>query len=447
MPIILVVTGIVPYFNQAPNSYLSLHTINDHYFQFTFEISFKPENGHGLILFNNNMDKRQDFIALALIHGVPQFSFNLGSTTTTVKADYPVSNREWHTIRVKRDRKDVTMQVDGRSTYTASSTDRLVGINLNDNLYLGGVPDYNELPQEVGVYNGFVGCISRFKVGHAFVDLMRDATVKNGLTSCETCSENKCENQAACQESLTKEGYSCICPLGYSGPTCRETRSESCTPDICGRGRCIEIDDTFECQCPIGHAGKHCEREVIVNEPAFKNDAFIAYKPPGAQRRLHISLKMKPKDQSDGILLYSGEEDNGVGNFISLAIRNKHLEFSFDYGNGPTVITHPKEIEPGQWTIVTAVKSLNFGRLIVHGSAPISGKSPGSSRALLLNTPLYIGGYDRHRITINSNVKVVDSFSGCISDVRKIPRFQLLNSFIIIYLVTGKNPQHHKQFP
>lgn len=159
VPTILVVTGIVPFFNQAPNSYLSLHTIADHYLQFTFEISFKPENGHGLILYNsNNADnKHSDFISLALIHGVPQFSFNLGMSTTTVRADDPVSNREWHTIRIKRDRRNVTLHVDGQGPYTASSKDRLIGIDLVDPLYLGGVPDYNALSRDIGVYNGFVG--------------------------------------------------------------------------------------------------------------------------------------------------------------------------------------------------------------------------------------------------------------------------------------------------
>lgn len=104
--------------------------------------------------------------------------------------------------------------------------------------------------------------------------------------------------------------------------------------DVCGNGRCIETEDNFECHCPIGLGGKYCEREVTVNEPAFKNDAFISYKSPSAQRRIQISLKMKPKDSSDGILLYASEEEEGYGNFISLAIRDKHLEFSFDSGNG-----------------------------------------------------------------------------------------------------------------
>lgn len=49
-PKVLVVTGIVPYFAQAPISYLALPTLPDSYMHFSFEISFKPERGDGKFL-------------------------------------------------------------------------------------------------------------------------------------------------------------------------------------------------------------------------------------------------------------------------------------------------------------------------------------------------------------------------------------------------------------
>lgn len=47
VPVILVITGIVPYFSQAPVSYIALPTLMDPYIQFSFEISFKPEREDG----------------------------------------------------------------------------------------------------------------------------------------------------------------------------------------------------------------------------------------------------------------------------------------------------------------------------------------------------------------------------------------------------------------
>lgn len=47
IPVILVVTGVVPYFAQAPVSYMVLPTLPDAYLNFDIEVSFKPESLDG----------------------------------------------------------------------------------------------------------------------------------------------------------------------------------------------------------------------------------------------------------------------------------------------------------------------------------------------------------------------------------------------------------------
>lgn len=172
------------------------------------------------------------------------------------------------------------------------------------------------------------------KIGHTHLDILNEAIMKEGITTCETCTENPCHNQGVCQEALSKEGYTCICSVGFSGPTCSKQGGESCTPNSCGVGRCIDTNDSFKCLCPLGRGGNFCEKEVLINEPAFSNGAFLAYPTPKPQRRLKVSLKFKPRDLSDGILLYCSENEEGNGNFVSLAIKDGHVEFRFDIGNG-----------------------------------------------------------------------------------------------------------------
>jgi hypothetical protein len=76
MTTILIVSGIVPYFAQAPVSYISLDTLPDAYLAFDVEVSFKPENPDGLILFNGqNEFGIGDFVSLILKDGVPEFRF------------------------------------------------------------------------------------------------------------------------------------------------------------------------------------------------------------------------------------------------------------------------------------------------------------------------------------------------------------------------------------
>lgn len=84
---------------------------------------------------------------------------------------------------------------------------------------------------------------------------------------------------------------------------------------------------------------------------------------------------------------------------------------------GVTVIRSTKPLIPDDWAVVSASKSLNEGKLFINGDAPVSEKSRGSHKALNLQTPLYVGGYDKTRIKINKGAGVNKGFNGCISEV------------------------------
>ncbi|CAG9863069.1 unnamed protein product [Phyllotreta striolata] len=422
VPVILVVTGIVPYFTQASNSYIMIPTLADSYIQFSFEISFKPQQDTGLILYNGNKgnDISGDFISLSLANGVPEFKYNLGMGTTSVKSNRAITINDWHTIKISRNRRKVTMYVDGDGPFVGLSEGKYTGLDLTEPLYIGGVPSANGISPEVNhydAYRGFVGCISRFKIGHAYLDILKEAINKTGITTCESCSDNKCQNQGACQEALSKEGYMCICPSGFSGPTCNKLKGEACSPHACGVGRCIDTENGFECQCPFGYAGRRCENGIHIVEPAFRNDAYLAYPTPKPARKLKVTLKVKPNTLDDGLLLYSSESEEGFGNFISLAIRDGHLEFRYDAGNGVSVIRDESSLRPGEWHVVTATRSLSEGRLLVDGQTPTVSRQAGNYKTINLQTPLYIGGYDKQHIRVNDGVQVFNGFKGCIADI------------------------------
>lgn len=74
VPTVLVVTGVVPNFSQAPESYIALPPLPDSYLKFNIEISFKPESNEGILLYNDESgNDNGDFISLSLIDGYPQF--------------------------------------------------------------------------------------------------------------------------------------------------------------------------------------------------------------------------------------------------------------------------------------------------------------------------------------------------------------------------------------
>lgn len=74
VPTVLVVTGVVPNFSQAPESYIAFPPLPDSYLKFNIEISFKPESYDGILLYNDESGHGNgDFIVLSLNNGYPQF--------------------------------------------------------------------------------------------------------------------------------------------------------------------------------------------------------------------------------------------------------------------------------------------------------------------------------------------------------------------------------------
>ncbi|XP_019884797.1 basement membrane-specific heparan sulfate proteoglycan core protein isoform X13 [Camponotus floridanus] len=286
VPTVLVVTGVVPNFSQAPESYIAFPPLPDSYLKFSIEISFKPESYDGILLYNDESGHgNDDFIALSLINGYPQFKFNLGSGAAVVRADKPITLSEWHTIKIQRNRKEATMLVDGESSYKVVAVGRRQGLDLKEPLYIGGLPSYNEISKQFEVSTGFVGCISRLVLGEKQVDLIGDQTDSVGITSCETCAENPCNNGGVCQEAAMKNGYTCLCRAGFSGKHC-DYVGQSCYPGACGEGKCVDKEIGFDCYCPIGKTGSRCEHSVNIHDPAFHNDrAYLAYETPKALRR------------------------------------------------------------------------------------------------------------------------------------------------------------------
>ncbi|CAG0923871.1 unnamed protein product, partial [Notodromas monacha] len=262
------------------------------------------------------------------------------------------------------------------------------------------------------------GCISRVLFSPGVVeDLNPIGSNSYGVTTCETCAQNPCLNGGLCQEAHSAEGYACICPSGYSGTNCQEL-GEVCYAGACGGGRCVQSQGGYECMCPFGKTGKRCEKEINILEPAFSEDAFAAYPTPKAVAKLDVEMRLKPETIDDSILIYCAQANDGEGDFTSLAIRDKHLEFMFDAGSGPAVIRSEREIRVGEWINVTMWRDAQKAHLKINEDKPVHGRSPGSARGLNLQTPFYLGGTDPQRIRVNRIVGVKRGFKGCVSSLK-----------------------------
>ncbi|XP_045541991.1 basement membrane-specific heparan sulfate proteoglycan core protein isoform X1 [Papilio machaon] len=412
---ILRVTGIVPRFNG--DSWLALPMIKDAYMQFDIEISFKPSDNNGLVLYNGqNLDRSGDYLALQLIDGVPTFVFETGSGPVSVSGDRPLLLNTWHTIRISRTNSKVSMDVDNKGPFTSESSQQWDVLDLKQPLYIGGVPDPNQLPADLAGASGFIGCVSMLILGREEINMMADTTSQNNLQECDSCVPNVCLHGGVCQEARNERGYVCLCPAGYAGLRCDRT-GEACRPGLCGPGRCTDTADGYKCACPVTFTGKNCEQKQNIEYPAFTGSAFLAIRLPRTSRRyFRMSMKIKATPPViDGIIMYCKARGGG---YTALSVHNGKLEFRFDLGDGrPVVLTSNKTLDVNEWTDVHVARvgadvSMKINMIDTYEQKLASNKTD-----VVLDSPMYVGGVDES-ITLDNSTGVIGGFSGCIKEVR-----------------------------
>uniref|UniRef100_T1IKD2 Basement membrane-specific heparan sulfate proteoglycan core protein n=1 Tax=Strigamia maritima TaxID=126957 RepID=T1IKD2_STRMM len=418
IPNVLTVIGVIPRFSQSPSSFMALPMLPAAYLVFDIEISFKPESQNGLIFYNGQKKGGVgDFLSLGLNGSYVEFRFDVGSGPAVLQSQEPVEMNAWHTVRVARNKREGMLSVNNQTVVNGSAPGNFQGLDLSEPFYVGGVPDFNNIHRLSGFTHGFVGCISRLVISGSNRQLMHDAEITSGVAHCNTCAVNPCSHGGTCQEAHSANGLICICSPGFSGSTCNEV-GKACYPGVCGNGRCINRPEGgFDCHCPFGKSGERCEKDITIYEPAFHDDAFVAYPTPNtrALRHLKIATRLKPRDIKDGVIVYCGQSENGQGDFISLTLKNKRIEFRFDTGSGPAVIQSKDEVKENEWVEVKAERNHREGSLIVNDGEEVKGRSQGHTRGLNLNLPLYVGGVDTQKITVNPLVEVDHGFDGCIS--------------------------------
>ncbi|XP_045784357.1 basement membrane-specific heparan sulfate proteoglycan core protein-like isoform X5 [Maniola jurtina] len=408
------VIGLVPKFNG--DGWVALPTLKDAYLHFDIEISFKPSDQNGVILYNaQNNNGTGDYMILQLIEGVPELTLKFDTATPlTVTGDRPLQLNVWHTIRLSRSGSKVTMDVDNTGPFVAEFNPYAV-LDLNAPLYIGGAPD--QRPPELAQSTGFVGCVSMLILGKEEKVIMDNKNMAHNVFDCDSCNPNQCLNGGVCQEARNERGYTCLCATGFAGLNCDRT-GEACRPGLCGPGKCTDTLDGYKCACPVTFTGKNCDVKQNIDYPAFTGSAYLAIKPPNTSRFLRMSMKIKAKAPiTDGIIMYCAQSPRGYGGFTSLAVRDGRLEFRYDVGDGnvPIILSSNWTLQPNEWTDVRIARvghevSLRID-MIHNYEATLA-----SAKDLNLETPMFVGGVD-DSIILNNNTGVIGGFSGCIKDV------------------------------
>lgn len=391
------------------------------YSKFSFEITFKPERPDGLILYNGQRRGSGDYIALSLNDGYPEFRFDFGNQPAVLRAEKPVTMGDWHTVKVNRVRKDGYLAVDDQEFIPIPSRIRFQGLDLVEPLYLGGVPRFEDIaPTSSTAKRGYVGCISNLILREQEIELKKDFTFADGVTSCEPCAEDPCANEGVCLETQTSHGFSCVCAKGYTGNTCN-VKGDSCSVGACGTGSCLDTESGVSCLCPVNRTGDRCE----IYEPLdpslleFRGNSFTAYRTPKASK-LHFEFAMMPSSYDDALLAYVAESEKGNGDFAAVVLKDRHVEFRFSTGASlqPVIIRSNEPVELNKWTDVIVGRRHGEGYLQVGGEPELKGRTPGAARSMLLKTLLYVGGHD-NSVELHQGTGIRgNGFNGRISNLK-----------------------------
>nr|XP_045361124.1 contactin-associated protein-like 4 isoform X4 [Camelus bactrianus] len=178
---------------------------------------FKTTASSGVFLENLGIT---DFIRIELRSpAIVTFSFDVGNGPFEISVQSPshFSDNQWHHVRVERNMKEASVQVDQLPPKTQPApADGHVLLQLNSQLFVGGTATRQR---------GFLGCIRSLQLNGVALDLEERATVTPGVEpGCRGhCSSygKLCHHGGRCREK--PRGFSCDCTLSaYTGPFCSD---------------------------------------------------------------------------------------------------------------------------------------------------------------------------------------------------------------------------------
>ncbi|XP_030042069.1 agrin isoform X2 [Microcaecilia unicolor] len=141
-----------------------------------FELSLRTEATQGLILWSGKGLERSDYIALAVVNGFVQMTYDLGSKPVVLQSTVPVNTNQWIRIKAQRKYRDGSLQVGNEAPVYGTSPLGAKQLDTDGALWLGGVEKLSvsyKLPKAYST--GFVGCIKDVLVDQLELHLVEDA--------------------------------------------------------------------------------------------------------------------------------------------------------------------------------------------------------------------------------------------------------------------------------
>ncbi|XP_077594761.1 neurexin 1a isoform X14 [Stigmatopora nigra] len=350
--------------------------------------SLRTHSQEGLLLYLDD-EGFCDFLELLLLRGHLRLRFSIFcAEPAELHSGVAVSDGRWHAVRVKRDWKNTSLEVDGRLEGWAEVKSKRRDMTVFSHTYVGGVtaelrasplrltsPSVRDRP----AFRGWMGALS-INGTPAALDASEGVTVTAGCGP-----DHRCQNGGVC--SLVDDRAVCDCSdTGFQGNDCSEAREEYVA--------------------------------------TFKGSEFLCYDlspNPIQSSSDEITLSFKTL-QRNGLMLHTGKS----ADYVNLSLKNGAVSLVINLGSGAfEALVEPVngKFNDNGWHDVKVTRNLRQHSGIGHAMVTISvdgiltttGYTQEDYTMLGSDDFFYVGGSPSTADLPGSPVS--NNFMGCLKEV------------------------------
>ncbi|XP_036073155.1 neurexin 1a isoform X7 [Oryzias melastigma] len=358
--------------------------------------SLRTHSQEGLLLYLDD-EGFCDFLELLLLHGHLRLRFSIFcAEPAELQSGVAVSDGRWHAVRVKRDWRNTSLEVDGRLEGWAEVKSKRRDMTVFSHTYMGGVSaDLHSSPLRltsptVREHPAFRGWITTVSINGSLVTL--DSS--EGVSVTAGCGpDHQCQNGGVC--SVINDQAVCDCSdTGYQGNDCSEEHSY--TPGLAH----LMIGDQA--------------REEYV--ATFKGSEYFCYDlspNPIQSSSDEITLSFKTL-QRNGLMLHTGKS----ADYVNLALKNGAVSLVINLGSGAfEALVEPVngKFNDNDWHDVRVTRNLRQVTISVDGILTTTGYTQEDYTMLGSDDFFYVGGSPSTADLPGSPVS--NNFMGCLKEV------------------------------
>ncbi|XP_070847060.1 neurexin 1a isoform X4 [Chaetodon trifascialis] len=352
--------------------------------------SLRTHSQEGLLLYLDD-EGFCDFLELLLLHGHLRLRFSIFcAEPAELQSGVAVSDGHWHAVRVKRDWRNTSLEVDGRLEGWAEVKSKRRDMTVFSHTFMGGVtPELHSSPlrltsPSVREHPAFRGWITAVSINGSLVTL--DSS--EGVTVTAGCGpDHQCQNGGVC--SVVNDQAVCDCSdTGYQGNDCSEG---------------------------LAHLmiGDQAREEYVAT---FKGSEYFCYDlspNPIQSSSDEITLSFKTL-QRNGLMLHTGKS----ADYVNLALKNGAVSLVINLGSGAfEALVEPVngKFNDNAWHDVKVTRNLRQVTISVDGILTTTGYTQEDYTMLGSDDFFYVGGSPSTADLPGSPVS--NNFMGCLKEV------------------------------